>query len=285
MSVKNYNNMYINKKENYNFIVGEKFYSVADFIFSKNNIEDYNFLINTFDINNLKELNIVYFHTMYKDIFFDLIRNLDNKFIVVTHNSDVNIDNIDNLPKNVIKWYSQNVNVINERLYSLPIGLENSKWFPHIQKQDKMLNKLSESKNIKNLVYMSHNVNTNLKERKITYDLLSNKSFIAVDFGSNGQNFDYYIDNIYNHKFIICPEGNGIDTHRKWESLYLKSIPIEKRCINSSFYQDLPICLVDSWEEITEDFLNNEYNRIIGTEWNLDKLEIEYWLKKIKSNE
>ena len=270
------------------FIVGEKYYSIADFVFSSNRIEnrneDYNKLVNTFDINKLKQLNIVYLHTMYKNQFFELIKNLDNKFIIITHNSDININNVDNLPHNVIKWYSQNVNCKDSRLESLPIGLENSRWFSDIKKQDRILNKLETNKNIKNLVYINHNINTNLSERIIPYDLLKNESYITVESGLNGYFYDNYIENIYNHKFVICPEGNGIDTHRKWETLYLRSIPIEKRNINSSFYEDLPICLVDSWSEITEDFLNKEYDRISNTTYNLDMLNMTYWIEKIKNS-
>jgi len=93
-----------------------------------------------------------------------------------------------------------------------------------------------------------------------------------------------YLDNIYNHKFILSPRGNGIDTHRKWEALYLKTIPIEVRNINNTFYEDLPICFVDDWSDITEEFLNSEYDRITNSEWNLEKLNMNYWVKKIKSN-
>lgn len=278
---------YIGEKEYKDLIIGDKFYSTVyiDFTFSSNIIEerndDYNKIENTFDINKLKDINIVYLHTMYKNQFFNLIHNLGKKFIIVTHNSDININNVNNLPENVIKWYSQNVNCIDERLYSLPIGLENSKWFPHLNKQDKILNKVKTVKNIKNLVYINHNINTNLKERIIPYQLLKDKSYATVEFGSNGQNFDNYLDNIYNHKFVICPEGNGIDTHRKWETLYLNTIPIEKKNINSSFYEDLPICLVNDWSEINEDFLNREYLRITNTKWNLDKLDMFYWQNEI----
>jgi len=267
------------------FIVGEKFYDVGDFIYSTDNLEDYNKINNTFDISKLKDINIVYLHTIYKDYFFDLIKNLDNRFIVVTHNSDTNINDISNLPKNVIKWYSQNVNIKNDIIESIPIGLENSKWFTYINKKQQILNKLNEDKKIFNLVYMNYNINTNIKERKISYNLLKNKHFVTTNMGHNGKNFDDYINNVYNHKFVICPEGNGIDTHRTWESLYLNTIPIEKRNINNQFYIDLPICFVDKWEEVTEDFLNEEYERIINTKWNLEKLNMEYWIKKIKSND
>lgn len=260
------------------FIVGEKFYDVADFIYSRDGIEDYNKLINTFDIQKLKDLNIVYFHTMYKDYFFDLIKDLDNKFIIVTHNSDVGIDNIDNLPKNVIKWHSQNVNFLDDRLESLPIGLENSRWFPEVRKQEKILDKLNTEKKLYNLVYMNHNISTNVRQRSEAFNILNGKSFVTVQ---NGQNYENYIDNIYNHRFVVCPEGNGIDTHRKWETLYLKSIPIEKRCINSKFYEDLPICLVNDWSEITEEFLEREYYRITYSYSNMNKLDMFYWENKI----
>lgn len=267
------------------FIVGEKFYNIEGFIFSTNITEngndDYNKLENTFDVSKLNDINIVYLHTMYKNQFFDIIKDLDNKFIVVTHNSDINIDNLDNLPDNVIKWYSQNVNFKDDRLKSLPIGLENSKWFPEMKKQYKIDKKNKTIKSYKNLVYMNHNIRTNIKERTIPFNILKDEKFVTTQMGANGQNFDSYMDNIYNHKFVICPDGNGIDTHRKWETLYLGSIPIEKRCINSTFYEDLPICLVDDWSEITEEFLNKEYDRISNSTWNLNKLDMFYWENEI----
>jgi hypothetical protein len=59
------------------------------------------------------------------------------------------------------------------------------------------------------------------------------------------------------------------------------TIPIEKRNINNSFYTDLPICFVNDWEEITEEFLNNEYEIIKNNNFNFDKLDFDYWRKKI----
>jgi len=267
------------------FITGERFYDVADFIYSSNNIEhgheDYNKLKNTFDVDKLQDVNIVYLHTMYKDQFFRKISKLDNKFIIITHNSDLNIDDISNLPKNVIRWYAQNVNIVDDRIESIPIGLENEKWFSYLKKKQNIELKLKEEKNFKNLLYINHNINTNKEERTLPYKLLSGKPWTTAQMGVNGQQFFMYLDNIYNHKFVISPRGNGIDTHRKWEALYLNTIPIEKRSINNSFYKDLPICFVNNWSDITEQFLNIEYERITNTEWNLDKLKMSYWKEKI----
>lgn len=267
------------------FITGEKFYDIADFIYSSDSIEhgheDYNKLNNTFDINKLNDINIVYLHTMYKEQFFRKIKNTDKKFIIITHNSDLDIKSVDDLPSNVIKWFAQNVDVVDERVESIPIGLENEKWFRHLKKKECIQEKLKEEKNFKNLLYMNHNVNTNKSERFEPYKILSSKKWVTAIMGVNGQNFNGYLDSIYNHKFIVSPRGNGIDTHRKWEALYLNTIPIEKRNINNTFYEDLPICFIDSWEQVTEDFLNKEYERITNTEWNLDKLKMSYWREKI----
>jgi len=52
---------------------------------------------------------------------FDLIRDVNHRFIVVTHNCDINIDF--SPPDNVFKWFSQNVNIIHEKIESIPIRI------------------------------------------------------------------------------------------------------------------------------------------------------------------
>ena len=52
--------------------------------------------------------------------------------------------------------------------------------------------------------------------------------------------------------FSVCPRGNGQDTHRLWESIYLKTIPILLRNnFSLNFYNlNLPVLLIDNWSEI-----------------------------------
>ena len=49
-----------------------------DFIYSSDvrSNDDYNGSINTFNISILKDINIVYLHTSYKDLFFDLTKKI-----------------------------------------------------------------------------------------------------------------------------------------------------------------------------------------------------------------
>jgi hypothetical protein len=270
------------------FIQGEKFKSVADFTFapSEKHRNDYDGLQNTLDVCKLKGDEIIYTHTNYvKQLFILLDTYNKSKFVVVSHNSDVNVDRSFEIPPNVEHWFTQNVHIGDYRVESLPIGLENDMWFKLLRKKEKMISLLRTPKKYRNLVYLNHNVKTNPAQREEPYKLFKGKSWVTVKEGTNGYFFDHYLSDIYGHTFVICPEGNGIDTHRKWETLYMTNIPIEKRNLNNRFYDDLPICLVDDWEEVTEEYLNTwlkdhaEFMR--KGRYNMEKLNFEYWKKKI----
>lgn len=267
-------------------IQGDRFEKVADLTFAppKRSSGDYSHLPNTFSFEKCKEFNpcIVYTHTFYVKDLFNVIRDINHKFIVVTHNCDTNIDF--SPPGNVIKWFSQNVNIIHDRIESIPIGLENNRWFKDVRKKEKMMNKLNEPRVYKNLVYMNHNISTNPSKRQRPYDLLKDKDWVTTRMGANGADFDDYLDNIYNHKFVICPEGNGIDTHRIWECLYMGTIPIVVDNINNSFYKyELPITLVNDWSEVTMSFLIRDWDITPDVVWNMEMFTFEYWKNKIRN--
>lgn len=71
------------------------------------------------------------------------------------------------------------------------------------------------------------------------------------------------IERLKEYEFCICPEGNGVDTHRLWEAIYVKTIPI---VIQSEFTDLLkknkvPICMVDDWSDVDITKLNySEYD-------------------------
>ena len=248
------------------YIQGEKFRTLAD--------NKKIFYCNTHDVD---------------DFFINKVPKQD--FILISHNSDGGVfydkqrwcDATFKLaPKNLKKWYAQNIGYENELLQSIPIGLENSEWFVETRKIEKLKNIKYTQKNIKNLVYLNLNIQTNPSERQHIYNIANNLSHITIEYGRNGLNFEGYLENLYNHRFMICPPGNGIDVHQPWESMYINTIPIQKKNINNVYYQDLPICFIDEWDQINdEEFLKNEYIRINSIKWNLEKLDFNYWKKII----
>jgi hypothetical protein len=75
------------------------------------------------------------------------------------------------------------------------------------------------------------------------------------------------------YKFVISPEGNGIDCHRHYEALIAGCIPIvESNPLIESKYKGLPILYTKDYREITHEYLNDVYNKMLVTEYDFSKL-------------
>ena len=82
-------------------------------------------------------------------------------------------------------------------------------------------------------------------------------------------------------KFSISPEGGGIDCHRIWECIFLKTIPIVYRHIAFKQFEELPILFIDNWNIITREFLEEQWIKFSQKTFNIDKIYTEYWKNKI----
>jgi hypothetical protein len=196
------------------------------------------------------------------NIFAEKIHFFKNFFILITHNSDQNIENTNitnNIlnNNNILKWYAQNICFEHPKLYFLPIGIANSKWS---HGNLSLFNDINFISNIckKKKVFFNFNIYTNKTKRNICYNILKNNlNWI------NNTDYLNYLNQLKDYEFCICPEGNGVDTHRLWECLYLKVVPI---VINSSFSKilkknNIPIVILDTWDEFDENKLvYNDFN-------------------------
>ena len=92
-----------------------------------------------------------------------------------------------------------------------------------------------------------------------------------------------YIETLRRHKFCICPRGNGIDTHRIWEALYLGCVPVIVRADWTPAYSELPLLILPTWEELPNINLQQEYIRITATSHNYDRISLKWLISQIKS--
>lgn len=177
----------------------------------------------------------------------------------------------------------QNVNMISDKILAIPIGMPSYSHDKIIGNLDKIIEKNKQKKNIKNLCYLGFR-DTTYFERCQVREFFVNKIWVTstvydrTDYGHSN-----YIDNIYNHKFVLCPRGNGIDTHRIWESLYLRTIPIVKRCVAMKYFEQLPILWIDNWNEINAEYLEEKYLEIMNTDYNFEILTLSYYVNKFKN--
>jgi hypothetical protein len=94
-----------------------------------------------------------------------------------------------------------------------------------------------------------------------------------------------YYKEISKFKFVLSPPGAGVDCHRTWEALHLGCIPIVESSTINELYSDLPILVVNNWNDINEDFLHEKYKEIMkkkeNGEYNMNKITLKYWIKEI----
>jgi hypothetical protein len=231
-----------------------------------------------------KKLIFCYTHILQK--YYSNLRRIfslfKNPFILVCHNSD-HLFKREYLIlfklKNLIKIFSQNVEFFHPKLVPLPIGISNKLDKIKIFKIKKNLplsvknslikanKRISKKGSIKrehgdlgilehtiklnivknNLIYFYFDINTNLIKRNLCYQIIINK---GIPFQEK-KSFAEYLKFLSSFKYAICPEGNGIDTHRFWECLYLKVIPIViDNYLVRYFANFFPVIILSTWEEL-----------------------------------
>ncbi len=258
------------------YVSGDTFRKYSNLVFDE---------VKSFNPDRVKHGNIIFVKTDLREIFFKTIHpNIKHKYILLTHNSDENIVTEDTkyIDEKIIHWFAQNLTIPeNEKLSLLPIGFENRLYLNN--GKVKNLKIIENNQNTKiNKILSSFNVNTNFRARNELLKILPN--YKNVDNRLFDTPLDY-LNNLKNYKFLVCPEGNGIDTHRIWEGLLARTIPI---MLNSVFAQNLqskgvPLVLLNDWRELSNfnvEIIEENYK--VFEDKNFDEFtKISYWMKKI----
>jgi hypothetical protein len=255
------------------FISGDTFRFHADHVFDE--------LDTSLKGEAVKRGETVFVKTDYLGEFFRSVHpDIGEPYVLISHNSD------DGAPGSyasyldddrLIAWFAQNYDgTPHPKMNPIPIGLANFHWE---HGNFKILEAIRAKKSKKkHLLYLNIAAATFLEERKKVVDLLSKKSFCHYRLG---RPYKRFLSEVAQSSFVASPRGNGLDTHRLWESLYLGSIPIVKTSSLDCLYEGLPVLIVSDWGEVTEDKLKDVKRQFETKSWDLDKLYIDYWVNQI----
>ena len=117
-----------------------------------------------------------------------------------------------------------------------------------------------------------------------------------------------WLQGITMHKFVLAPFGHGLDTHRVYEILLMGGIPVMRKSSITSCFDDtdnymgtisstshggntdnnkrgsLPIVVLNSWEELTKERLDKEWDRISAIppeRWDHTRLLFNHWADRV----
>ena len=136
-----------------------------------------------------------------------------------------------------------------------------------------------------NLVFCGIRESTdNLRRRKGL-----NRSTIVNKLSSNGiQNkilpSSEYFTTLPNYKFVISPEGNGVDCHRHYEALMAGCIPVVEDSEHiRTVYGNCPILYTTDYSEITPEYLQKRYDEMIDKTYDFSKLFVSSYSPDIET--
>lgn len=197
-------------------------------------------------------------------------------YILVTHNSDLSVPvmrlhmedptlptwdmthHLDQEP-NLAHWYGANAMMTHPKLTAIPLGMANHH-YAHgdhgtlIRAARRTLGKQWAERRTK--VYMNVNSGTN-PERTSIVDRFSRlaeggRAGWSVKVVTYKVPWEQFLEDVGDSQFVICPPGNGYDTHRAWESGPLD--PLFKGML-----------IVRSYEEVTPQLLESFQARMDGS--------------------
>jgi hypothetical protein len=257
------------------FVTGERIQMLAQVFLGEQ--EDFNFnpviAAQTNKQQTLRTLPPVYHNPAivfcYTHRLGELVKRLDaflQPFTLITHNSDGCVMAHDPLVQRLLQspklkqWFAQNVGFAHPKLHIIPIGLANGQWghgvgcwqqtWPLAPVQQAIERKPGN-------IYCCFNVSTNAGLRQPCLEAMQRLNIPVLPLVSPSEN----IGRMAAYRFVICPEGNGFDTHRLWECWYLKCVPI---VLNTTFIQtfqayygqlSLPLVVIEAWTDLRQDML------------------------------
>lgn len=263
------------------FVTGNDFLLLADYV-----LDDH--INNLKPISKIKNGDVIFLKTEFARKFFKFYFNqIDKKLILITHNSDMEVSM--NFRKflddtRIIVWFAQNPGFFHPKLVPIPIGFENSAWHPENLDYIRSLNltKLPEWHERKILLYVNFDYRTNADARK-SLMLMFQKYPKEVLVVKKRIDYKSYLDNIANSKFVLCPRGNGLDTHRFYETVLMGSIPVVENSTLFPLYRNSTVLVLDDLKYLTLPMLRNPMLYISNMNISRSIIMLKTWADKIQS--
>lgn len=81
-----------------------------------------------------------------------------------------------------------------------------------------------------------------------------------------------YYAQLARHRFVLSPEGNGIDCYRHWEALFFGAVPIVQRSRAMAPFADLPMLFTDDYSELSAEYLEARWEELSARTFDVSAL-------------
>lgn len=167
---------------------------------------------------------------------------MQRKHVFVVHNSDQAFDSIRlaALLPFALSIHAANTTVTHPILTTIPLG------FPD-QAVPFTLSYIRPNLERDIEIYANFTISTNMGKRNECLAAFAGDPRVVIHTGLDRR--EYYED-LCRSKYVLCPEGTGIDTHRFYEAVFCGATPVVLRNSLSDFYSRYPVKIIDKWSDL-----------------------------------
>lgn len=182
-------------------------------------------------------------------------------------------------------------------VFDLPLGLPNDERQSKthiVQGDDSLVYKAwkrgtNRSSSARPRIYANFSVRTNAAVRSEVLGIL--KGLPDVRFGSfsasrKGRLRD--LEEMSHCGIVVCPRGNGMDTHRVWEALMVGAFPAVLTSDHSARLLralDLPHIALGSWNDLQDSqAMEREFVRCQSQEWDYSPVTASFWIERVSAS-
>jgi len=260
------------------FVSGDSFRAFADLVLERGR---------PLDPRTIRAGAVVFVEAGQLPVFKrEVLPLVSESFVLITHNGDVNIGgSYRDLAQDarLIRWFAQNALLRHPKVTPIPIGLENRFYHTNGVEHDfRVLRK----QGVPKLMRVLFGFTTGTNERERAPALAALRASPLADFRERTNSRDYRRC-LQRYAFVASPPGNGVDCHRTWEALYLRTVPVVKRSVLYDAFPGLPVLPVDDWSEIAgwePSFLEREYEKRSALIDAIPFLKFDYWADLIRGS-
>lgn len=259
------------------FLTGDLFADMADI-----NVYPPRFRGTMPDIHRIREAKVIFCPSHKLQTFLDEFGSEINAKVLLAGNSDHEFHTLPvDIPRSVRHLFLQNSFISDFSLVStLPIGIENIRW--GVNGHPNLMKKKKSWSNRQNKVLVGPFGLTHPDRVTLPKVFEGNEDIFLVKERMSPKSYSLLMNDF---RYVAAVRGNGVDTHRFWESLYRGAIPIvgSNSWSTSLHNLNLPFIEIDEW---SPESFHNVIANTPRTEFypaKIEELWWPYWKRKIGS--
>lgn len=216
-----------------------------------------------------------------------------NRFVIFCSHEDTPIDDQISIPYNVLGIHAVNAVFNNDKIHPFPYGLQRE-----LGEKDSRLETmrrlvaLDEPQEPTKLLYINCGLGDERNSTERAYLVnFEGLPWTTCRFDKDSKFFPYdkyadFLTELKDHKFMVCPQGHGLDCHRNWETLYMRRVPVMKdHPYFRKLMQGFPVLFVKDWQDVTEELLEaNEDLYKEALAMNINRLNLRFIFDIIMSS-